>query len=208
MKRRELFIYIAAVVILNLTLLWEQVNEPMIFLSHKVMDGQVWRLFTHPFVHVSWYHLLLDGVAFVVLYLQLTEPERLKRTAYVFVCGITSLVAAVSALPATGAFGYCGLSGIAHGLMAVSALELIFTASEDRSKRRAGFWSLGLLTAKCLYEVHTGKMFFGFIHMGMLGTPVAASHAGGVLGGAALFLILRGVATVRSLSPCTVFSLS
>ena len=208
MKRRELFIYIAAVVILNLTLLWGRVNEAMIFLPDEVMAGQVWRLVTHPFVHVSWYHLLLDGVAFIVLYLQLTEPGRLKRTAYVAVCGLTSLLAAASALPATGAFGYCGLSGIAHGLMAVSALEMIFTASHDRSVRRTGTWSLVLLTAKCLYEAFTGTMFFGFIHMGMLGTPVALAHGGGVLGGAALFLVFRFASRMRPRSPCTVFNLS
>ncbi len=42
-----------------------------IFILSAVKHGQWWRLLTHPFVHVTWYHLLLDAGAFFILYADL-----------------------------------------------------------------------------------------------------------------------------------------
>ncbi|MCK5173602.1 MAG: rhomboid family intramembrane serine protease, partial [Planctomycetes bacterium] len=133
MKRFEIYIYAAIILALNLPLATGRIFGSMIFLPDNVMGGQLWRIITHPFVHVSWYHLLLDGVAFFILYTQLSEQSRPRRTVYVASCGLTSMIAAWIALPASGALGYCGLSGIGHGLMAVCALEMIAGPSGDRT---------------------------------------------------------------------------
>src|SRR5262245_14663245 len=53
--------------------------EKLVFLPDSVLSGEWWRLVTHPFVHVSWYHLLLDGTAFLLLYASLRERAWWRR---------------------------------------------------------------------------------------------------------------------------------
>jgi len=42
--------------------------EWLIFLPDAVAAGEWWRAITHPFVHASWWHLALDGIAFALAY--------------------------------------------------------------------------------------------------------------------------------------------
>lgn len=150
------------------------------FSPTAVADGQWWRVLTHPFVHVSWYHLLLDGTAFLLLYQSLRGP----RLAYVAASAAGSLLAACWFWPAIGATGLCGLSGVAHGLMAVSALELI------QRRERLGWVCLVAVVAKSVWEAATGTVFFTWLHFGLMGAPVAVCHAGGVVG----CLLAKGIA--------------
>jgi rhomboid family GlyGly-CTERM serine protease len=177
--------------IFNLPLLFGGGWRAMMFHSLAVIrGGEWWRLLTHPFVHVTWYHLLLDGTAFLTLYYGLFEKSFLRRFAYV-VAGAAGSLACSWACAANSAQGLCGLSGIAHGLMAVSAVEMIVSPSSDRATRRVGWCSFILVVVKAGFEALTGRMFFAFLDFGMLGDPVAVSHAGGVIGGLAMMLILR-----------------
>ena len=66
-----------------------------------------WRLFTHPFVHVTWYHLLLDGSAFIVLYQSLLQPRRISRLALVFSGAAASLLVSLASTGLDG--GLCAL---------------------------------------------------------------------------------------------------
>src|SRR5262249_48563944 len=84
--------------------------------------------------------------------------------------------------------GLCGISAIAHGLMAVSALNLI-GQRHDKLLLGMGLCSFVLVTVKCLIEVLTGKMLFTFLYFGMVGDPVAVTHAGGVLGALVTWLV-------------------
>jgi len=198
MKRWEIYIYALLVVALNLPLAVGSVSESMIFSQQHVFDGQLWRIFTHPFVHVSWYHLLLDATAFFLLYMQLAEQSLTKRTLYVAGCGISSLLAALVALGGIDSIGYCGLSGIGHGLMAVCALEMIRSASSNKSVKLTGVICLGLLVGKCLVEAFTGKMVFSFLHTDLIGSPVALAHGGGVLGGCVMYMVFNGLSFIPS----------
>ena len=191
MKRVETIIYAVVITVLNLPLVWGGFAESMILLPEKVLAGQWWRVLTHPFVHVSWYHLLLDGAAFFILYAQLTESKFLKRAAYVFGPALGSMLAAAIVLPATAAFGYCGLSGLGHGLMAICSLELITDPNSKRNAKLMGFVSLGLVVTKCIFEAVTGKMFLGFLHPDLLGIPIAISHMGGVISGCLIWWMLN-----------------
>lgn len=192
MKRWEIWIYAIMIAVLNLPLLSGAMFGSLIFEASAVADGQFWRIFTHPFVHVSWYHLLLDGAAFFILYTQLNEVSRVKRTVYVTACGLGSMVAAGLATPGLASMGYCGLSGIGHGLMAICGLEMVFGRKSDRSMKRVGMVSLVLVGTKCLVEAVTGKMAFEFMYFGLIGTPVAISHLGGLIGGSLAY----GLATL------------
>ena len=188
--RPEILFWLGLLVILNSPLLVGMPAQALSFNTAAVEAGQWWRLFTHPFVHVTWYHLLLDGSAFLTLYYSLIENSLVRRTAFVLAAAAGSLAASILT-PHFDAVGLCGLSGIAHGLMVVSALEMMVV-----HKRYTFDWNLGaasflLVTGKAALEAVTGKMFFTFLHFGLMGTPVAVSHAGGVLGGLIAFALLQ-----------------
>ena len=181
-QRPELLVFVALIAVFNLPVLFGGCWHSMMFQSDAVARGQWWRLFTHPFVHLTWYHLLLDGTAFFTLYLSLLETSLTRRLAFVLAGAVGSL--ALSWVSFTSqAQGLCGLSGIAHGLMTVSALEMITDKSSDQATRRVGWISLTLVVLKASFEAISGRMFFAFLDFGLLGDPVAVSHAGGVIGG-------------------------
>ncbi|MBE0535764.1 MAG: rhombosortase [Phycisphaerae bacterium] len=201
MRRVELLIYGAVIAALNAPLVWGGFADAMILLPEKVAAGQWWRIFSHPFVHVSWYHLLLDGAAFFILYAQLAEARCVKRTAYVFGSALGSMLAVMIALPGSGAYGYCGLSGLGHGLMGICSLELITGMQADRKARVTGLVSLALVTVKSIIEALTGKMFLGFLHPDLLGIPISVAHIGGLLAGCAIWWTMN-----RQMSPAYVSS--
>jgi len=174
--------------LLNWPLLHGACNSAMIFLPSPVRQGEWWRLLTHPFVHVTWFHLLLDGAAFFLLYHDLAEHHWTKRFAWVFASAAGSLLVSLWADPMISAKGLCGLSGIAHGLMGASALDLMAHA-RDKTVFRIGLGCFAVLFIKCLIEVLTGKMLFTFLYFGMVGDPVAVTHAGGLLGGIVASLV-------------------
>jgi len=202
--KSELWLFALALLALNLPVLFGRGPEPFIFSLEAVRAGQWWRLLSHPFVHVSWYHLLLDGAAFLILYRSLMDPSLLRRVSFVVAAAVGSLLTSWAATDLSA--GLCGLSGVAHGLMAVSAIEMVANFPPGSSERRVGWISLGLVLAKAGYEALTGQMFLGFLHFGLLGTPVAVSHAGGVLGGLSAWLLLRLGGRLESesrIQPCS-----
>jgi rhomboid family GlyGly-CTERM serine protease len=187
---KELMFFAVVLALFNSPLLGGGFAGSMIFLPDRVMAGEWWRLLSHPFVHLTWYHFVLDGGAFLVLYGGIDEPGCWKRVTYVAACGMGSLTVSMLVSPVVHLRGLCGLSGIAHGLMAVSALECVKRDALDGKTCRAGLFSLGIVVAKSIVEVLSGHVFFEFLHFGMMGLPVPESHAGGVLSGIVAFLVL------------------
>jgi len=157
-----------------------------LFLPHAAGSGEWWRLLTFPFVHVSWYHLVLDVGAFVYLYSSIRQ-NTFGRLVHVIISGTFSLAAACILSPEINDIGLCGLSGIDHGLMAASALLMI----RNKVDRCLGYSCLTLLITKCVYEMVAGDVFFSSIHLGLCGTPLVACHLGGVVGGMISFFLCR-----------------
>lgn len=188
MKRLEIIIYAGLIALVNLPIVFGLGIDSMFYLPVKAFGGQAYRFITHPFAHVTFFHLFLDGTAFFLLYAMLADKSSLRRTCYVIVSAVASLAAVTIKMPSLTSVGYCGLSGIAHGLMAVTSLEMILGTDSDTTQKRAGMISLALLIAKSVYEMITGKMMFGFIYGGLIGSPVAVSHIGGVIGGSVMYL--------------------
>jgi rhomboid family GlyGly-CTERM serine protease len=186
-----LIFFILALV--NLHLIRGGFNNSLLFLPHAVGSGEWWRVFSHPFIHITWYHLLLDAGAFFLLYREFTNNRISTRIFYVMVCGIFSLVATLFASPLIYERGLCGLSGIAHGLMAISGLELM----RQKEHFRVGLITFVLVVAKSMYEAIAGNVFFEFMHMGLCGSPLAVSHAGGVLGGIIGFSIVMSIKRIQ-----------
>jgi rhomboid family GlyGly-CTERM serine protease len=189
---KELLVFAAALVAFNLPLAGGRFAESMIFLPDRVMAGEWWRVLSHPLVHLTWYHFLLDAGAFLLLYGGMEEPKRLKRIAWVLACAIGSLTVSLLASPTVRARGLCGLSGVAHGLMAISALESVKSDALGGRLSRTGMIGFGVVVIKSIIEVLSGHVFFESFHFGMMGLPVPASHAGGVLSGIIAFLVFDG----------------
>lgn len=160
-------------------LLGSRPSFDLIFLPDAVAAGEWWRTFTSSFVHVSRYHLLLDGAAFLLLYAGLEEHNPARRLALVFFAAVGSLLVPLAIAPEIQRIGLCGLSGIAHGLTAISALEM----RRHPHQRKIGNWLLVGLLLKTLWELWSGTAFLQHLHLGDIGQPVVATHAGGVLGG-------------------------
>jgi rhomboid family GlyGly-CTERM serine protease len=169
----------------NTHLIAGDLSADLIFLPRPFLSGDWWRLITFPFVHTGWYHLFLDAGAFLLLYTGLTEQRPFRRLLCVATCSSFSLTTVWLTTPEIDFLGLNGLSGIGHGLMALSTLEL----AESRQSRLMGIAGFGALVFKCLFELITGTVLF---HFGLCGTPLAASHGGGVLGGIFLFKWCRG----------------
>jgi rhomboid family GlyGly-CTERM serine protease len=187
-QRIELAGLVLLLAALNWSLLQGVCNTRLIFIPEPATHGEWWRWFTHPFVHVTWWHLLLDGAAFLLLYRDLQVHPWLQRVLFCLGGAVGSLVICFCADPMLSTRGFCGLSAVAHGLMAVSALNLM-RQTHDNLLFRMGFCSFALVTLKCLIEVLTGKMLFTFLYFGMVGDPVAVAHAGGVLGALVTWLL-------------------
>ncbi|MBI4324189.1 MAG: rhombosortase [Chloroflexi bacterium] len=198
LARPELALFVLLLALFNWPVWRGSAWHSMIFLPAAMQAGEWWRLITHPFVHVSWYHLLLDGAAFLMLYQSLAEQSLVRRLTYVLAVGAGSLLISWWAAPAISMNGLCGLSGIAHGLMAVSALEMVGVGDQQSAQRRVGWATLFLVTSKSALEALTGTAFFSFLHFGLMGTPIAVSHAGGVLGGLCAWLLFHAAPAIGS----------
>jgi len=196
----ELFVFGVALAVLNFPLLTGGIFESALFSPAAVKAGEWWRVPAHPFVHLSWYHLLLDAGAFLLLYVGLDEPSRWRRLLWVIGCGLGSLALSTLTTPLIAVRGLCGLSGIAHGLMAVSALECMTGERGDRKSFITGMVCFGIVVPKSIVEVLQGHVFFEFLHFGLMGSPVPACHAGGVLSGILMFLAMGGARRIKDAS--------
>lgn len=174
------------VLLLNLPLLMQGAPaEVLVFDPAAVLEGAWWRLFTHPFVHVNAYHFFLDAGAFALLWATRPGVRTAGRDlALLGACAAGSMGGAlIWNYELVAAQGFCGLSGIGHGLMAYQAAVMLGHATSDPLTRRAGALLLVGLLAKGLYELITGQVFLASLHLGSVGAPVTACHLGGTLGG-------------------------
>lgn len=119
------------------------------FFSVRVASEEWWRLLTFPFGHVTWYHLLLDGTAFLILFAELAASSLWRKRGDRGVCrGEFGRRAHVAAHRDPG--GLCGSSGITHGLMATSAIAMI--CHGDQMENHAGWIALAIVVAKSAAE--------------------------------------------------------
>ena len=183
-KTLDLAVLFIIIVVVNRCLIHGEINQDLMFNPGALADGHWQGILLHPFVHVGWYHLILDAGAFLLLYQSLDMHNPLKKLACAVISGGAGLCAALAS-PIVMNAGLCGLSGTAHGLMAVSGLEMM----KNSRDRNIGIILLAILIVKTCIEVATGRVMFEFLHFGYYGAPIVATHLGGVLGGILAFAI-------------------
>ena len=134
-KNADLHLLTAAILLVNLPL-WMGGSAAGLFafLPGLVAQGEWWRVFTHLFAHISFYHLLLDAGAFLMLYHGLRDVVPVGGRLGLCAGAAIGSLALASLSPSFVLQGLCGLSGTAHGLMAVSGL--LTARSEDPVQRR------------------------------------------------------------------------
>jgi hypothetical protein len=141
---------------------------------------------------------LLDAGAFLGLYHLLNRYRSWERLTAAALCAMGSLVAALFSV-SIDRLGLCGLSGAAHGLMALCGLELAFGRHRVRGGAWVGMLCFVLVAGKSVIEAVTGRVFFAAMHLGSVGVPMTLCHLGGVLGGLVAFGLLRtGVAAMKT----------
>jgi membrane associated rhomboid family serine protease len=178
----DTWLYLGAIAVINLPLVVAgHPSVSLVLFPDAVRAGEWWRLVLHPFVHVSLWHLALDGLAFVLLMRSLDALRPLERLVTAATAASTSAFAASLNGGELAVHGLCGLSGSAHGLMAASGLLMLRYG--DESDRRVGRWLVGLVSLKALFEAVSGQILFEPLYFGRLGFPNAFCHLGGVLGG-------------------------
>jgi len=183
-------ILVALLIALNLPLLSGAPSSSLVYQADAIAEGQWWRIITHPFVHVGYYHLFLDAGAFLLLWLFRPAPKTIRHDTMLFtMCAAGSLIAArLSGIPENG---FCGLSGVAHGLMAYQGVRWLLSKREPKANRILGAILITLILGKSLLETITGNIFFGDVHFGSVGIPITACHLGGTAGGVLWGLILK-----------------
>lgn len=174
-RRPELAVYALLLLLLNTGGSWLERAWDFGFRPDAVATGEAWRVLTHPFVHLSTYHLLLDATAFLGLAAMLESRSAWRRILITPLCVAGALLGAWLTGQADG--GYAGLSGAAHGLFAYVCISLYRAGTPE------ALWGLILLLAKCLLEMLLGGNVLQMFHLGFVGTPVPACHAGGALAG-------------------------
>jgi len=193
-KNLEWGCWATLLVLCNATLLQGRVAESFVFLPQAVLAGQWYQVLLAPFTHLSFYHLVFDAVAFLLLWQGLEEKNALVRWSYFVACWLGSLLLPLLLSADIFRHGLCGLSGIAHGLFAITACEMLSSRTFDR---RLGWLLLAGLLLKCGGEIILGGCVLQAFHFGDVGVPNVFAHLGGTVGGLAAFGVVQMVRRTR-----------
>ncbi len=112
---------------------------PLAYDRVAILQGEWWRLLTGGWLHHNLNHLLMNLLAWGLIYLLL--PQRLAgyRSVWVLILQVALVDTFLLVLVPTTHF-YWGLSGAFHGLFAIGALLMI-----QQRDRQGWWWLLGLL---------------------------------------------------------------
>ena len=145
-------------------------------------QGQWWRLLTGNFVHLGWYHWMLNEIGLAVLVLLCPQPLSIavlaRRVAFIGIVMSVCLYVFSRTLE-----NYVGMSGVIHGLFVLGLLPQVF---------RRDLISLGCLVfllGKLSYEQIAGAPLSDEAAIG--GFVATDSHFFGALAAFAYALIFR-----------------
>jgi rhomboid family GlyGly-CTERM serine protease len=172
-------------------------QELVVYDREKILGGEVWRLFTGHFVHLSWEHLIWDFAAFAMIGAVIEGKEMRRLGMLCFTAPWLISIGSLALEPQM--YRYAGLSALAMAALVFFALR--------QNSRLVGATILALAAAKITFELTTSASIF----VGTASPEIrvaSLSHFTGALVGAAFALPipsclswLRWAKQVRSESP-------
>ena len=179
MTKREWVIWLLILVWINGPLLFGSTTNQWNLVPHLCLT-EPWRWLTHPFAHVSVYHLLIDASAFLSL-LHAVQGKPVFRLGLVIICAIGGAFGALLDPVNINLSGFGGLSGAAHGLAIYAGW--IYTKNDLPRDRLFGWCMIALVMGKSIWEATSGTVFLHQLHFGSIGKPITWCHLGGALAG-------------------------
>ena len=178
-KRYLLPLVIVAALLIALFLLPEQLSSWLLFQRHAIDSGQLWRLISGQFVHLSLGHLLLNltGLGFVWLLF----AEHTAGRCYLWLLPVLALGCGIGVwLFAPYIEYYVGFSGVLYGLFTWGALQDVW------QRQPFGRVLLVAIIAKASYEFIFSPIQLATISANPLAT---AAHFFGVASALFIFFI-------------------
>ena len=157
------------------------------FFPDNLFSIKFYTIFTHAFIHVSWYHLTLDLSAFLII-VSVLNGTLINKIIYFLVTMTGSLIGA-SFYKNIDIYGFCGLSGIDHGLFIIICLQMITNG------KKTGYIPLLFLIIKIAFNLYFNLNGIS-IHQGFVATPLLQSHIGGVVAGIAAKIMVERKALI------------
>ncbi|RRS06808.1 rhombosortase [Pseudoalteromonas sp. J010] len=145
-----------------------------------IANGEVWRVLTGQFTHSNWYHLLLNILGIVFIWLLHAEYTTIKKY-WVNVGLLGAFTGLTIWFFAPNIVVYTGLSGLLHGLIVWGALEDI------KRKLTTGYLLLIGVWAKVLWEQYAGAS--ADVAMLIDSRVAIEAHLFGAIGGVLLAII-------------------
>jgi rhomboid family GlyGly-CTERM serine protease len=174
-------------VALCLSFLPESLESVFQFDRNRILNGEVWRLFTGHIIHWNSSHLVWDLLVFLACAGLL---EWFQRNLFLgFLIGGALLVSLGMLLFLPGMVTYLGLSALDMGLFAALCLQAISYCRFRNRKNLALVWSmvlLGCLLKPILEVVAGGSLFVSNFGAGI--EPSPASHVFGILSAFAVLI--------------------
>ncbi len=177
-----LIVFLCVIAITNFQLLYTNDNYQYCLHVPSILEGEIWRILSHPFAHLSFYHLTTDVLVFLVLFRELKCYGKTPIYFLILVCWVVSSFSAMVSLPVYGISTFGGLSGINYGLLMYYCMHQALTLGGK--KIQIGFFliSVLLLISQILAGVFQMNLFEN-VHYGYVGRPILESHGGGILAG-------------------------
>jgi rhomboid family GlyGly-CTERM serine protease len=182
---RDYLLYIVLLATIVLLTLAEPISSQwLMFDRDAINEGQVWRLFTAHFVHLSAAHLLGNAVGVVLL--AYIAGRSLNNLIGILLLAWCTLIVGI------GLYGYAsyleyyvGLSGVLHGLLLVAPFVSTFYS------RRIAACFLLVIVSKVAWE--QSSFFDDMSMVGVIGGRVEANaHLLGVMAGLFFLLVYYG----------------
>ena len=112
-------------------------------------DGELWRILSGQFTHSNWYHLMLNLLGILFIWLLHAEYTRLRKY-WLNVLFLGLFTGLMILLFSPNIIVYTGLSGLLHGLIVWGALEDI------KRKLTTGYLLFIGVWAKICWEQYAG----------------------------------------------------
>ena len=181
--RKVFFLLLLISGMLILQLVDERTMSLFRYQRDDILSGQLWRLVSCHFVHVTWMHLALNIAGLIVIWM-LFRDILTQRTWWLLTLGSIIGIDFGLLIFNPEIKWYMGLSGVLHGLFAGGAILYLRLFGI-----RGGLY-LFLLIAKLLWEQLTGPLPGSGELSGA--RVITEAHLYGALGGAVVILLFRG----------------